>query len=196
MADYTQITNFTPKDSLPSGDTNKKIRGSEFDPEFSAIATAIATKFDSDDLSDNATAAALASTSKLLTPSTLAYAVANADGTLADQPGFRGIVLRDPGTGNYTIVMADSGRMVRHESGDGSGDTYTIPANATVALPIGTAITFVNLDSNALSIAITTDTMYLAGTTTTGTRSLPQNSWAVALKVTSTVWLISGPGLL
>lgn len=47
MANYTKTTNFTSKDSLSSGDTNKIIRGSEFDTEFNAIATAVQTKADS-----------------------------------------------------------------------------------------------------------------------------------------------------
>jgi hypothetical protein len=46
MADYTKLTDFEAKDSLPSGDTNKVVRGSEFEVEFDNIATAIATKAD------------------------------------------------------------------------------------------------------------------------------------------------------
>ena len=46
MSDYTKTTNFTAKDSLPSGDSGKVIRGSEFDTEFNAISTAVATKAD------------------------------------------------------------------------------------------------------------------------------------------------------
>ena len=46
MSNYVKSTNFTAKDSLPTGDTNKVIRGSEFDTEFNAIATAVATKAD------------------------------------------------------------------------------------------------------------------------------------------------------
>jgi hypothetical protein len=46
MSNYTKSTNFTAKDSLPSGDTNKVVRGSEFDTEFDAIATATGTKAD------------------------------------------------------------------------------------------------------------------------------------------------------
>ena len=46
MSNYTKSTNFTAKDSLPTGDTNKVIRGSEFDTEFDALATAVATKAD------------------------------------------------------------------------------------------------------------------------------------------------------
>jgi hypothetical protein len=44
MTNYVKFTNFTVKDSLPTGDTNKVIRGAEFDTEFDAIATAVATK--------------------------------------------------------------------------------------------------------------------------------------------------------
>jgi len=46
MSNYVKSTNFTAKDSLPSGDANKVIRGSEFDTEFDALATAVATKAD------------------------------------------------------------------------------------------------------------------------------------------------------
>ena len=47
MSNYTKTTNFAIKDSLPSGDANKIIRGTEFDTEFNNIATAVATKLDS-----------------------------------------------------------------------------------------------------------------------------------------------------
>jgi len=46
MSNYVKSTNFTAKDSLPSGDANKVIRGSEFDTEFDALATAVTTKAD------------------------------------------------------------------------------------------------------------------------------------------------------
>ena len=44
MTDYTKTTNFTAKDSLPTGNPSKKILGSLFDTEFDNIATAVATK--------------------------------------------------------------------------------------------------------------------------------------------------------
>lgn len=111
-----------------------------------------------------------------------------------DATGFRGIPQNSQSV-NYTCVAADAGKEVYHPSGAGSGDTFTIPANASVAYEIGTAITFTNMDSNALSIAITTDTMYLAGVGTAGSRSLAQYGTATAVKKTSTTWLISGVGL-
>lgn len=47
MTDYTKSTNFTSKDSLSSGNPLKIIKGAEFDTEFNAIATAVATKANS-----------------------------------------------------------------------------------------------------------------------------------------------------
>ena len=67
-------------------------------------------------------------------------------------------------TGNYTAVLADAGKDLVHASGAGAGDTLTIPANASVAYPIGTLLGFVNLDSNSCSIAITSDTLTWAPT--------------------------------
>jgi hypothetical protein len=46
MANYTKSTDFAAKDTLPGGDSNKVVRGSEFEAEFDAISTAIATKSD------------------------------------------------------------------------------------------------------------------------------------------------------
>lgn len=115
-------------------------------------------------------------------------------GSTADASGFRGVP-QSIQAANYTLVLADSGKHIYHASGAGAGDTYTIPANASVAFPIGTVVMFINQDSNAVSIAITSDTLTLSPTGTTGTRTLAQNGMATAVKVTSTAWLISGTGL-
>lgn len=44
MTDYTQNVYFAPKDSLTTGDPNKKIKGTEIDAEFAEIQTAISSK--------------------------------------------------------------------------------------------------------------------------------------------------------
>ena len=104
------------------------------------------------------------------------------------------IVPQDAQTGNYTLVAADAGKHVFHASGAAAA-TYTIPANSSVSYATGTAISFVNMSANAVTIAITTDTMYLAGTGTTGSRTLAQYGMATALKMTGTTWIIAGSGL-
>lgn len=95
---------------------------------------------------------------------------------------------------NYTCVLLDAGKQITHSSADNNARTFTIPANSSVVYPVGTVLTFINL-VNTLSIAITTDTMTLANSTTTGTRTLAANGIATAIKVGSTSWLISGIGL-
>lgn len=112
----------------------------------------------------------------------------------AFEVGFRSIPQNSQSV-NYTCVQQDSGKHILHPNGGGAGDTFTIPANAAVAYDLGTVITFVNRDASSVSIAITSDTLILAGTTTTGTRTLAQNGMATAIKVEATVWLISGSGL-
>lgn len=116
------------------------------------------------------------------------------DGTDADAVGFRGIPQNAQAV-NYAIQASDAGKHIYHATGAGAGDTYTLPANASIQFEVGTAITFINMATDAVTIAITTDTMYLAGTGTTGNRSLAQYGIATAIKVTSTEWLISGTGL-
>ena len=96
----------------------------------------------------------------------------------------------------YTLVLADAGKHILHPSADTVARTFTIPANGAVAYPVGTAISFVNqVSAGSLKIAITTDTMRLAGAGTTGSRTLAANGIATAVKMTATEWLISGTGL-
>lgn len=47
MSDYTRLYNLTIKDSLPSGNSGKVIKGAELDAEYNAIVSAIASKSDS-----------------------------------------------------------------------------------------------------------------------------------------------------
>jgi hypothetical protein len=46
MSNYTYTTNYLGKDSLPSGDTGKIIKGADFDVDFTAIQAAISSKVD------------------------------------------------------------------------------------------------------------------------------------------------------
>lgn len=68
MADYTQITDFSAKDALTTGDPEKIILGADLDAELSAISTAVASKYDSSDIASEAQAEALALDTVLITP--------------------------------------------------------------------------------------------------------------------------------
>lgn len=119
--------------------------------------------------------------------------VSNATSDSVNVVGYMGLP-QNSQNGNYNIVIGDAGKHIYHPAGQAAA-TYTIPANSNVAFTTGTAITIVNGSANNVSIAITTDTMTLANSATTGTRTLTANGVATCVKVTSTSWIISGAGL-
>ncbi len=68
MSDYAQSIDFSDKDALASGNSSKVAKGADIDTELDLISTAIATKYDSNDLASQAQAEAESSNSVLLTP--------------------------------------------------------------------------------------------------------------------------------
>lgn len=93
-------------------------------------------------------------------------------------------------TSAHVVTAADAGHCIDITTGG-----VTIPANATLALAIGFTFSVYNNSGTSQSIAITTDTMRLAGSATTGTRTLAQRGWATARKVAATEWVITGAGI-
>jgi hypothetical protein len=90
---------------------------------------------------------------------------------------------------NYTLVLGDAGKQIFHPVADTNIRTYTIPANSSVAFPIGTVVLFtVENGAQPVIVAITSDTLVL-GTGTTGSVFLNQNNTLTAIKVTSTKWM-------
>lgn len=84
MSDYSQITNFTAKDALSTGDPEKIISGADIDAELSAIDAAITSKYDSTDVASQAQAEALTSNSVLMTPLAVDYVLKDNSGILSD----------------------------------------------------------------------------------------------------------------
>ena len=108
---------------------------------------------------------------------------------LADAVGYKGLP-QNSQTASYTLALTDMGKHISITTGG-----VVIPANGSVAFPIGSAISIFNNSGSSQTISITTDTLRLAGTATTGSRTLAQYGVATCLKVTSTVWVISGAGI-
>lgn len=106
-----------------------------------------------------------------------------------------GTVPQNSQSANYTTDFGDANKHILHPSTDANARTFTIAANASVPYDIGTTIMFVNRTTQVVTIAITADTLRLAGTSSTGSRSLALNGVATALKIGTTEWIISGPGL-
>jgi len=126
------------------------------------------------------------------TPSSGTLSSCTVDG--ADAVGFR-TVPQNSQSAAYTLVLADSGKHIFHPAADNNARTFTIPANSSVAYPIGTVLTFINMAVANLTIAITTDTLTLSPAGTAGSRTLATNGSATCIKITATQWLISGSGL-
>lgn len=114
------------------------------------------------------------------------------DGVANSLIGYRGMPQLAK-SDNYTLVLTDSGKHIYFTTG--ATKTITIPANSSVAFPIGTVISIVNGYNGNLSLAITTDTLRLAGVGTTGTRTLGPYSVATFIKVATTEWYVSGAGV-
>lgn len=108
---------------------------------------------------------------------------------LADGVGYKGLP-QNAQTSAYTLVLNDMGKHISITTGG-----VVIPANGATAFPTGTAISIYNNSGSNQTISITTDTLRQAGTANTGSRTLAQYGLATVVKVSSTVWVISGAGV-
>ena len=106
--------------------------------------------------------------------------------------GFRDVP-QNPQAAAYTLALTDRGQYVYYT---GAAAAITIPANATVAFPIGAAITIVNDGSGVLSLTrAALVTMKLVGTGANLDRSLAIAGMATLLKVGTNTWFLSGTGI-
>jgi hypothetical protein len=107
VSNYTKSTNFAVKDTLPSGDAGKVIRGTEFDTEFNAIQTAVNSKAD-------------ATLGTLTTPTINTPTITS--------PTISGAVLND---GYTEEVFAVTGTTPALSPTNGSIQTWTLSGNST-----------------------------------------------------------------
>ena len=92
----------------------------------------------------------------------------------------------------YTTVAADAGYCIFHPASDANARTFTIAANASVPYALGTVIQFINMTSQAVTIAINSDTLTWAQGGGTGSRTLAQYGVANCIKIGTTQWLLTG----
>ena len=108
---------------------------------------------------------------------------------LADAVGYKGLP-QNSRTAAYTLALSDMGKHISITTGG-----VVIPANGSMAFPVGATIVVYNNSASNQTISITTDTLRQAGTANTGSRTLAQYGLATLVKVTSTTWVISGAGI-
>ena len=92
----------------------------------------------------------------------------------------------------YTTVAADAGKCIFHPASDANARTFTIDSNANVPYAIGTVIQFINMTSQVVTIAITSDTLTWAQGGGSGSRTLAQWGVANCIKIATTQWLLTG----
>jgi hypothetical protein len=117
MANYVKATNFTAKDSLPTGNSGKIIKGAEIDTEFTAIASAISSKTDSNSptftgIPTAPTATAGTDSTQLATTAFVTTAVTNertASATLTNKTLTSPTINGGAITGITDITVADGG---------------------------------------------------------------------------------------
>jgi len=128
MSDYTQIVNFTTKDGLTTGDPAKLAKGTEIDAELSAISTAIATKYDGNDIASTAEARALTLDTVLITPSGLNDVLTENAGVLGELQSYT-----DPGADTVYGWDDSAGATIGFTLGTGitsSGTTLRLGSDA------------------------------------------------------------------
>jgi hypothetical protein len=131
MANYIKSTNFTAKDSLPSGDSARIVKGTEIDVEFSAISSAIASKSDSNSPSFTGTptapTAALGTNTTQLATTAFADAAAKAAFPIGGIILWSGAVSAIPAT--WQLCNGTNGTPdLRNRFIVGAGSTYAVNA--------------------------------------------------------------------
>lgn len=136
---------------------------------------------------------ATVTTSSLTSVGTLGNLTVSGNVTVGGRAvGFLAVPQKTTTTVYYNVVLADAGTQLYTEAG---GVAWTIPTNATVPFPVGTALTFVNNSQVPCGITIATDTLRQVISGATGIRTLGAYGIATAVKVAPTVWMISGANL-
>lgn len=108
MSNYTVTTNFAEKDSLPSGNAAKVIKGSEFTTEFNNIATASATKADIASPAFTGTVTIPTATITTANTTTANITTANCDNLTVEKAtnsGQTDLLIHNTGTGDADAVL-------------------------------------------------------------------------------------------
>jgi hypothetical protein len=94
---------------------------------------------------------------------------------------------------SYTAVLTDNGKVVTMDNG--SGNTFRIPTNASVAFPIGTQINVLSIGAGQTTInAVTsgTTTINSTGATATAPKLRARYSMATCIKSATDTWYVVG----
>jgi hypothetical protein len=131
MSNYVKATNFTAKDSLPSGNAGKIIKGTEIDVELTAVASAVASKADTN--SPTFTGTPLAPTASAATNNTQIATTAFVTTAVAASFPTGGIILWSGSVASipsgWALCNGSNGTPdLRNRFVVGAGSTYAVDA--------------------------------------------------------------------
>ena len=117
-------------------------------------------------------------------------------GDVLTAAAFNGLVaftVNADATADYTAVLADQYQVLVPMNKATAVD-FKIPTNATVAFPVGTAITILNKGVGDVTISATTSatTTVLSAGAVAASPTLAQYKTAVCIKTAADVWYVSG----
>jgi hypothetical protein len=109
---------------------------------------------------------------------------------------FNGLVtftVGTPNTDDYTATLSDSYQVLEIMN-KGTAVAFKIPTNASVAFPIGTAITVLNIGAGTCTISAVTSgtTTILSAGATAAAPTLTQYKSAVCIKTGTDAWYVVG----
>ncbi len=191
MSDYTKTTNFAAKDSLPSGNSGKIVKGSEIDTEFNNIQTAVATKLNINNsaLTGSTSVQTLAVTGVLTTTAATVHtngitmpdnakAIFGTGSDLEIYHDGSNSIISDQGTGNLVLRAGD----FRLKNADSSETMILAAANGAVQLYYDNAA---KLTTSSTGTDVT-GTVTADGLTVDGTAVITTNGNTTQLTLKST----------
>jgi hypothetical protein len=109
---------------------------------------------------------------------------------------FNGLVTYTVGAANtddYTATLSDSYQVLELMN-KGTAVAFKIPTNASVAFPIGTALTVLNIGAGTCTISAVTSgtTTVLSAGATAASPTLAQYKTAVCIKTGTDAWYVVG----
>ena len=120
----------------------------------------------------------------------------SATGDILTAAMFNGLITFTVGsdqTADYTAVLTDQYQTLVPMN-KATAVAFKIPTNASVAFPVGTAITVLNKGAGAVTISATTSgtTTVLSAGTVAASPTLAQYKTAVCIKTATDVWYVVG----
>jgi hypothetical protein len=113
--------------------------------------------------------------------------------TAATVNGLVTFTVNSDATADYTAVLADQ-YQVLVPMNKATAVAFKIPTNASVAFPVGTAITVLNKGAGAVTISATTSgtTTVLSAGAVAASPTLAQYKTAVCIKTATDTWYVVG----